>query len=293
MNLATAINIALEKKLKGEPVSWVELAQECHIHPERLRSKVRRRLQAKRDYLERKPVVYNEPIRCPKPYKGNPNNVLVIGDLHAPFIKEGYLEFCREVQERFDCGTVIQIGDLIDGHAWNYHEHDPDGMSTGDELQQSIRQLKKLWKMFPEGICTLGNHDLLIMRKAFSSGLSKRFIREFSEIIEAPKTWKFVHEYIKDDVMYVHGTGSSGENAAFIRAKDSRINTVMGHIHSYSYVKYVSSYKDLLWAMQVGWGGDNKKYAFEYGSTFPKKPVLSCGVVLNNGKLPIILPMEN
>ena len=47
-----------------------------------------------------------------EPYlDGDPDNVLVIGDPHEPFTKEGYLEFCRKVQEEYDCGTVIHIGD--------------------------------------------------------------------------------------------------------------------------------------------------------------------------------------
>jgi hypothetical protein len=281
--------MALELKLQGQPVQWSKLAKLCNVHPEMLRGRVRRRLNRKKDYLTRKkstPVKYN----TPKPYKGNPDNVLVIADLHAPFIKEGYLEFCRKVQEKYNCGTVIQIGDIIDGHAWNYHEHDPDGMSVGDELEKAVHQLKKFWQMFPEGVCTLGNHDQLIMRKAFSAGLSKRFMKEFGEILEAPKGWKFVHEYVHNNIMYVHGTGSSGANGAFNRARDSRMNTVMGHLHSQSYVRYTQSYKDTLWAMQVGWGGDNKQYVFEYGKTFPNKPILNCGVVI--GDTPHIIPMK-
>ena len=47
-------------------------------------------------------------------------NVLVIGDLHAPFIKgqcndgESYLEHCLEMYEKYNCNQVIQIGDCID-----------------------------------------------------------------------------------------------------------------------------------------------------------------------------------
>lgn len=47
-------------------------------------------------------------------YKGNPENVLFIGDLHAPFILDGYLEFNVELQKKYDCGTVIFAGDIID-----------------------------------------------------------------------------------------------------------------------------------------------------------------------------------
>ena len=77
----------------------------------------------------------------PQPYQGNPNNVLIIGDLHAPFIREGYLEFCRTEQEKWNCGTVVFIGDIIDGHSWSFHQHDVDGSSVKDEVKRAKSQL--------------------------------------------------------------------------------------------------------------------------------------------------------
>ncbi len=64
----------------------------------------------------------------------NNNNKLIIGDLHAPFIKEGYLEHCQHIYEKHQCTEVIFIGDLIDNHYSSYHESDPDGMGAGQEL---------------------------------------------------------------------------------------------------------------------------------------------------------------
>ena len=67
------------------------------------------------------------------PYtRGNKDNILIIGDIHAPFNLESYLSFCRIQQEKFKCGRVIFIGDLIDNHYSSYHETDPDGLSAGD-----------------------------------------------------------------------------------------------------------------------------------------------------------------
>ena len=45
-------------------------------------------------------------------YGKDPKNVLIIGDLHCPFVVDGYLEFCKKVQDDFDCGTVIFAGTL-------------------------------------------------------------------------------------------------------------------------------------------------------------------------------------
>ncbi len=222
---------------------------------------------------------------------GDPENVLVIGDLHAPFILDGYLDFCRRTQEEYNCGTVVQIGDLTDGHSYSYHEHDPDGMSVGAEYNAAKDQLAKLFQMFPKAYCTLGNHDMLPFRKAKTAGLSKAFMKTPNDIWGAPPGWTFCTEVEINGVLYTHGTGSSGPNGAFNRAKDSRTNLVMGHTHSFSSVQYAASHKDLIWAMQIGCGIDRSAYAFEYGETFAKKPIISCGVVLNSGKLPVVLTM--
>lgn len=266
-----------------------EVAKLFNTTPDRIRGIARRT-----DFSEprQRVVVKSERVSYPSPYtSGDPGNVLVIGDLHAPFILDGYLEFCLEVQKKFNCGTVVQIGDLTDGHSYSYHEANPDGMSVGKEVQKAREQLKKLFAMFPTAYCTLGNHDMLPYRKAKTAGLSKSFMTPINDIWGAPDTWKFLTDVEIDGVLYTHGTGSSGPNAAFQRAKDSRTNLVMGHTHSYSSVQYSASHRDLLWAMQVGCGIDNTSYAFEYGSTFAKKPVISCGVVLDRGKIPIVMSM--
>lgn len=220
----------------------------------------------------------------------NKNNVLFIGDLHAPFILPGYLKFIKSIQKKYNCGTVIFAGDIIDGHAWNYHEHDPDGKSVGDELDAAIKQLKAWYKAFPKAYICLGNHDLLISRKAKTAGLSSRMIRDFGKVVEAPKGWKFDLQFIFNDVVYKHGT--TGD--AFNSAKESRMSTCQGHFHTETFIKYSVSEKDAIFGLQIGWGGDRKAYAFDYGKSFNKKPVVSCGVVLENGKLafPILMNLN-
>src|SRR5579863_9365977 len=167
------------------------------------------------------------------------NNILVIGDLHCPFDHEGYLKFNQQLVKRFNINRVVFIGDILDGHAWNYHEHDPDGKSAGGELDEAIKRLKRWYKAFPKADVLYGNHDLLISRKAKTAGLSSRFIKDFNEIIEAPKGWKFHHELIIDGNLYIHG--STGN--ALTRARDTRISVIQGHLHSRGFVEWIVSIK--------------------------------------------------
>jgi len=95
--------------------------------------------------------------------------ILVIGDIHAPFTLKGYLDFCKDMYARHNCNQVIFIGDIIDNHYASFHATDPDGMGGGDELSLAINHVKKWKKAFPVADVCIGNHDRIIMRKAFDS----------------------------------------------------------------------------------------------------------------------------
>lgn len=226
-----------------------------------------------------------------EPYlDGDPDNVLVIGDPHEPFTKEGYLEFCRKIQEEYDCGTVIHIGDAVDNHAVSYHEKDPEGMSAGDEFNLAIERMKRWYYTFPNVKVCIGNHDALPFRKAFSAGLPKTWLKTYQELLQSPPTWEwdFVHQV--KGVIYQHGTGLSGEMAAINAARENRQSTVIGHLHTVMNTRFLASYKDLIFGVTVGCGIDHEKYAFAYGKQNTRKPVVACCVVLD-GKLPINIPM--
>lgn len=216
---------------------------------------------------------------------------LVIGDTHLPFCVDGYLEFCQRVRDRFQCDTVIHIGDEVDNHAISYHESDPDRLSAGDEAERAMEELRKWYAAFPKVTVLVGNHGALPFRKAMTHGLPRRFLRTYEEIWEAPEGWRWTDEYEKDGVLYVHGTGTSGRNAAINRAVQARQSVVMGHSHSFGGVQYNSNGKDVIFGLNVGCGVDIKSYAMAYGRTFPAKPTLGCGVVLDKGRMGLFVPM--
>lgn len=247
--------------------------------------------KVKREFIPRKNSIKERAKLVPQYIKNivkeqylNKDNVIFIADLHAPWILEGYLDWCKEQQIKYDCGTVIFSGDIIDSGAWSYHEHDPDGLGVKDELEAAKTQLNKAYEMYPQAICLLGNHDLLISRKAKTAGLSQSFIKDFGDVIGAPKSWKFVHEYSKDRVKYIHG--STGD--AFKRAVDSRQSICQGHLHSKTFVQWSVSEKDAIFGLQVGAGFDRDKYAFDYAKPFAKKPIIGCGIILDKGTTPFV-----
>lgn len=202
-------------------------------------------------------------------------NVLVIGDLHLPFTLEGYLEHCIETYYKHNCNEVVFIGDIIDNHASSYHETDPDGHSAGQELKLAIQQVKNWYRAFPKATVIIGNHDRLIMRKAYSSGLSKLWIKDYAEVLGTPG-WNFTESIEIDNVLYIHGEGG----IARTRARRDLCSIVQGHLHTQASVDWIVGKNFKIFACQTGCGIDAKAYAMVYAKEFAK-PAIGCAVILN------------
>ena len=218
--------------------------------------------------------------------KSKDNRVLVIGDLHEPFCLDGYLAHCVDIYKKYNCNKVVFIGDVIDNPYSSYHEIDPDGMGGGDELDLAIFKLSRWVKKFPDAHVIIGNHDRIIARKAFSSGIPKKWVRSYNEVLNAPG-WKFVESIVIDNVLYQHGEGGTART----KMRKELMSTVQGHLHTQGYVDFQVGRNYKIFGMQVGCGIDKDSYAMAYGKNFGK-PFISCAVILDNGNLPILEPMK-
>ena len=200
--------------------------------------------------------------------------ILVIGDLHEPFTHAKYLDFCLNQYRNYNCNQVIFIGDIIDSHGWSYHEHDPDGMSSKDELNLAIKKVAKWYDAFPDADVMIGNHDRMASRKMFTAGVPSKWIKGYNEVLNTPK-WKW-HESIEyDGVLYEHGEGSK----AFMKARNNMLSSVCGHHHTDAGVMWYVGKKFRVFGMQVGCGINIKSYAVAYAKNF-KRQALGCGIVL-------------
>ena len=117
-------------------------------------------------------------------------NVLIVGDLHAPFIKgqcdDGarYLDHCLEIYDKHNCNQAIFIGDVIDSHFSSFHETIPDGYGAGEELDRAIDQLQPWHEAFPNSIVTIGNHDAIISRKAVAMGIAEKWLKDLNDALD-------------------------------------------------------------------------------------------------------------
>ena len=200
--------------------------------------------------------------------------ILIIGDLHAPFTLEGYLEHCQEVYANYNCNQVIYIGDILDNHAFSYHEPDPSGLSPGNELKLAKKFVKEWYKAFPVADVLIGNHDRMASRKAMTGGVPSAWIKSYNDVLGTPK-WNWVETIVYDNVLYEHGEGGQAK----AKAKNNMMSSVCGHTHTEAYTMWFVGKKFRVFGMQVGCGVDSSSYAAAYARNF-KKQAIGCGVVI-------------
>lgn len=199
--------------------------------------------------------------------------ILVIGDIHAPFELEGYFEFCKETYANYNCNQVIFIGDIIDNHYSSFHSTDPDGLGGGNELALAIKDVQKWAKEFPVADVLIGNHDRIIMRKAFDSAIPKQWIKSYNDVLGT--NWNWTERVVYDNIQYVHGEGGTART----KAKNDMQSTVQGHIHTQAYTEWMVGRNFRIFGMQVGCGVDGNSYAAAYAKNF-KKQAIGCGVII-------------
>jgi UDP-2,3-diacylglucosamine pyrophosphatase LpxH len=220
------------------------------------------------------------------------SKVLVIPDLHFPFVHPKALQFAKDVQRKYNTDEVVFIGDVVDLHAVSRFSPDPDGFSPGEEFKAAYAEVQKWVKEFPKAKVCIGNHDERLFRRAYESGLPRRAMRPFEELWDTPG-WNWADHHFIDNVKYVHGTGRSGMTAAIRMAVDNRCSLVMGHTHTYAGYHWHTTEKDRIFGLNVGCLLDPKAYAMAYGKHFPTRPDLGMGVV-DEGQQPhfIAMPMS-
>jgi len=231
---------------------------------------------------------FSVPIRVKvEPYRwGNKDNVLVIGDCHLPYTMDGYLEFCREQQEKYDCGTVVNIGDFWDWSSISYHEKIVEELNPSGEIAQAKQMSEDWYYTFPETTILDSNHWCLPYRVARTAGLPRELIRSPNDIYNAPLWRKFVPELELHWVLYTHWTKGN----ALDKCVKEGVNLVQGHLHSCAWVKWTKNRNWTVFGMQVSTGIDYKRKAFDYARSCPSQPMLGCWVVLDKWVLPIFIP---
>jgi len=219
-------------------------------------------------------------------------NLGIIADTHEPFSHPKYFDFCYDTFKKYKVKRVFHVGDLADFHAISRHPHNPDGFSPKDELDETIKKLQKWYKAFPKCSVCIGNHDERIEKAAWQYGLSSHYFKNFRDTLRFPKGWEYGFDHYIYGIRIFHGMGYSGKIAHSQAAMNNHCSVIMGHIHSNSGVEFFANERSRSFGMAVGCGIDRHSYAFNYGRDISRKPIISCGVVLEGGKIPMVVPMD-
>lgn len=210
--------------------------------------------------------------------------------MHIPFQHKDALAFLKAVKAKYKPNEVVNLGDFEDWHSISMHDHDPNGLSAGDELEKLRKEAKPFFRLFPKmKICT-SNHGSLPFRRAFKYGLPSELIKSYRDILQAPATWTWADYFEIDGIIFEHGDPFSGQQAAIKAAEQNMQSTVIGHVHSFAGIQYSANSRHLIFGFNVGCLIDQHAYAFAYAKKIKRKPILGCGVIING--VPVFIPMK-
>lgn len=214
--------------------------------------------------------------------------VLCIGDLHIPWERKGYFQFCCDLYKQWDCDTVVFIGDVVDSHAVSFHKKHPDLPGALQEYKQAKKQVQRWYKQFPRAVVTVGNHDERVIRIARDNGIPEIYLKSYEDNW-GTSNWEWKRDYIIDDVYYYHGTGQGGEYPAANAVRKMLMSVVMGHNHTASGAKYYTNPTRRVFACDTGAGCDDKALAFAYAINNKRRSVLSAAVIIDG--VPYVEPL--
>lgn len=206
--------------------------------------------------------------------------VLVIGDVHEPVSHPGYRRFCMDLRSKFKTDTTVFIGDVVDMHAISFFTKHPEAPGPKDEIKLAQEKIKAWKRAFPVARVCVGNHDARIIRVAEKAGIPAAALRSYSETWKTPK-WKWVTDFVLDDVYYFHGTGTSGTHPAYNSMLKQLMSVVQGHVHSAGGINWRANPQRRIFGMDTGCGIDDSKYAFAYGENQKVRSILSAAVIID------------
>lgn len=231
-------------------------------------------------------------IKLPK------GNKLVIGCLHLPCMHKKYPDFLRRNIDRFDTNTVVLMGDIFDQYNLGRWDKAVDAPNPEVEMDMVLKQTKPLYRALDglNGYFIRGNHEDRLFTASDSVGMSRRQIRTFKETYEMPEDWKVFddHEFFDErrNTWYFHGTGrnSTAKSISLQEIeKNTNCNVVFAHAHTAFGVNYKANRHIAIFGTNTGTGLDAKLYAFRYGLTNMKKPIVGLNIISDDN---IVTPVR-
>lgn len=223
-------------------------------------------------------------------------NYLVIPDLHEPACDSRALSHCKALKKEYNTGdNTIFLGDEVDVYWGSTHDKDPDAKWTANEEIELAREKLREWgSAFPKARVCTSNHGLRWLRRMFDYSLPSQLLRSYEEIYQVPKGWKYQEKWVikqKYPWMAFHGEGFSGINAHRTAAMAFGMSVVHGHLHTSAAISFLKTHGLDIWAANFACLIDVEAFCFRYSKIFKFQPTLGAGVITQDGRTPLWIPL--
>ena len=218
------------------------------------------------------------------------SRILVIGDLHIPVVRPGYLQFCQDLYKQWRCDKVVFIGDLVDFHSISFHPKHPDCPGPKHEYEEAMAVVADWHEAFPKAKICIGNHDERVKRLAATVSIPEIFLRSYNEVWGA-KGWDWQNNHVIDDIYFAHGHGmGGGVYPAANMVRTMLMSVAVGHFHSAFGVKWFANPTRRIFALDVGCGIDDKAKQFAYAQNNPRRSILGAAVIIDGIPYSEVMP---
>jgi predicted phosphodiesterase len=194
--------------------------------------------------------------------------ILVIGDVHFPFVNHKSLNQIYDFIKYVSPTIVLQIGDLYDLYSFSKFPRSHDIMSPKDELTQAYGDAYVMWekirKLAPRAkyFQMLGNHDDRLAKRVMER------LPEAESFLDLKQMWSFpkveVSKSERDElylhkILFMHGFRSKlGDHA-----RHNGMSTVCGHSHLGGAV-YIRLGNKTIFELNAGYIADEASKALSY-----------------------------
>jgi predicted phosphodiesterase len=208
--------------------------------------------------------------------------ILVLPDMHAPWVNWGALEQAHRWYLSHKPELVVCLGDITDQKIWSHWSKDTDDMSPSDELKAAKKCLERLHDMFPRMVILRGNHDSRVLRRAIEAGIPSEMFRDVDQLFNfkgwewKANTAKFVVDTPRGPILFVHGDEQGGTVAQ--KSRILGLSVIQGHTHKVS-ITYTTTLKGTIFGAEMGCIMDTQSKASKYAAPNPVGTTVGFGVV--------------
>lgn len=219
---------------------------------------------------------------------------LIWTDEHKPYQHPDEIAFVLAVWRKYKLEHCAHVGDGEDFQAINFHDHDPDLLSPGHELERVIELNQEIYKTIPEMEIAESNHGSMVYRKGKHHGLPRHVLKDYRDVLKAPigYTWKLEIVWQLPNgqkVLIVHSLGKVLEVS-----KKRGMNVIQGHHHGKASIEYWSPCPGtVLFAVQGGCLADDSSPALAYNKNAVERPIISVVTLIECEPRLILMPMDS